>query len=531
MSKYFNGFRGAGATALRSLALAATLAGFGTVASAQSQAASDGAARVETVKPSGRAATAQARGPYEPIKIPAEQAAVPELQLFVGESMVFPAPRVARVAVGKKDVLSAAVLDEKEVIIFGDGVGTTTLFIWHEDGRHQRVKVQVIAGDIGRIAREISAFLATIPTVKTSIIGDKVIVEGEDLSDLDIAKIDELAKRYPQIVNFTNRLGWEQMVFMDVKVVEFPRNKLREIGLRWNAAGGAAFGTIWSPVRYGDEGPFQIDVPPGTGSPPPITDPNGNPLQVPSPVNILSVVNMGITAQLNLLAQQGEAAILAEPQLSARSGTQASFLAGGEFPYSVITELGPQVLFKPFGVKLDILPRVTQNGVIRATIATEVSQIDTSISTPAGPGLSTRKTSTEFNVRNGETLVLGGLLSRRHGVTVDKLPVLGDIPILGALFRSKRFQDDETELVVFVTPTIVDSRSPGLVNRIEQAHGRLQKQLGPQPYLSRPLQPNHDAAQPAQTPPPVPPASGPEFTLAPPAVQAVNPGATEAPVR
>ena len=90
--------------------------------------------------------------------------------------------------------------------------------------------------------------------------------------------------------------------------------------------------------------------------------------------------------------------------------------------------------------------------------------------------------------------------------SVDKVPLLGDIPVLGALFRSKRFQNDETELVVFVTPSIVDSQSPGLVQRVERAQQRLQEQLGPQPYLSAPLQPKHDPAQPKESGPELPPA-------------------------
>jgi len=155
------------------------------------------------------------------------------------------------------------------------------------------------------------------------------------------------------------------------------------------------------------------------------------------------------------------------------------------------------VLFKQYGIKLDIEPKVGLNGVIRATIAAEVSDIDPSYSTAGGPALLSRKTNTEFNVRNGETLVLSGLLQRNVSHDVDKVPFLGDIPVLGALFRSKRFQNKETELVVFVTPTIVDAQTPGLVDRVERTTGRLGEQLGKSPYLSNPLQPGTDAGHPA----------------------------------
>ena len=188
--------------------------------------------------------------------------------------------------------------------------------------------------------------------------------------------------------------------------------------------------------------------------------------------------------------------MLAEPQLSARNGAKASFLAGGEYPYTVSTINGPSVMFKPYGVKLDIQPRVDASGLIRATVETEVSQIDPSVSTPAGPALLSRKTSTEFNLRSGQTMVLSGLIQREQSSNVDKVPLLGDIPVLGALFRSQRFQNKETELVIFVTPTVVDPHSPGLLDRLDKTEQRLQARHGPLPHLSEPLQPGHDPAMP-----------------------------------
>ena len=438
---------------------------------------------------------------YNPIQKQDDQAQIPEIEMFVGESRVFPTPGVARIAVGNGTIMSASALDNKEVLIFANGVGTSSLFVWNEDGRYQRVKINIVPGDTSRFAREIAAFLTTIPNTKASIIGDKVIVEGENLADLDIAKIDELARRYPQIVNFTNRLGWEQMVLIDVKVVEFPVSELKDIGIKWNALGGAVVGGIWSPIRVGSSGPFQIDIQTGATNPVPITGIGGGAAVLPAGLNILSAINLGLNAQLNLLAQSGRATLLAEPQLSARNGSLATFLAGGEFPYTVSTINGTTVQFKPYGVRLDVTPRVDRTGVIRAKIFSEVSTIDGSISTASGPALLTRKTETEFNVRSGETIVLSGLLSRETSKNIDKVPFLGDLPILGALFRSTRFQNKETELVVFVTPTVVDSRSPGLVDKIERTTDRLEQTLGKKPFLTDPIQPEHDPAEVNKTPP------------------------------
>jgi len=455
--------------------------------------------------------------PYAPIKKPTDEGQIPEIEMYVGESRVFPSPGVARIAVGNGAILNAAALDGKEIILFANATGTSSLFVWNEDGRYQRVKINIVPGDTGRFAREIAAFLATIPKAKASIIGDKVIVEGSNLSDADLARIDLLGKRYPQIVNFTNPLGFETMVMLDVKVVEFPTSELKELGLKWNATGGAAIGGIWSPIRRGNNGPYQINIQTGTENPVPITAPGGNgPVALPNGLNVLSALNLGLNATLSALAQQGRTTILAEPQLSARNGAKASFLAGGEFPYAVTTNDGTSILFKPYGVKLDIQPRVDSSGNVRATIETEVSNLDQSVSTPFGPGLLTRKTSTEFNVRSGETIVLSGLIQRETSTNIDKVAGLGDIPIIGALFRSKKFQNRETELVVFVTPTLIDPTSPGIAGRVQKTQERLEDRLGQRPYLTDPLQPGTDPARPdraseprAATPPPPPPPAAP----------------------
>ena len=463
---------------------------------------SEGHGFADSHRPGSKRPARPRRQVDDPVPRLEEPGQIYEIEMFVGESRLLSTPAVARVAVGNGQIMTAAALDKKEVIVFANAVGTSSLFVWNKNGLYQRVKVTIVPGDTSRIVREVAAFLTAIPAAKASIVGDKVIVEGDSLSDADLAKVEQLGLRYPQIVNFTNRLGWEQMVMMDVKVVEFPVTELRDIGIKWTTTGGAAIGGIWGPIRRGDEGPYQINIPSGQDTPAPIVNQDGSaPASVPRGLNILGAANLGFNAQLNLLVQEGKTVILAEPQLSARNGSKASFLAGGEFPYVVSTINGPSVFFKPYGVRLDILPRVDRNGVIRATVEYEVSSIDDSIKTVAGPALRTRKTNTEFNVRSGETIVLSGLLQREDSTNIDKLPFLGDVPILGALFRSRRYQNRETELVVFVTPTLVDSHSPGLVDRVGRTTERLRRNLGKPPYLSQPLQPGQDPARTNEPPP------------------------------
>ncbi|MCC2961277.1 pilus assembly protein N-terminal domain-containing protein [Massilia sp. IC2-278] len=482
----------------------------------------DTAGEILRAKPGARRDAAKTT-PYAPVKKTEDDSQIPEIEMFVGESRVFPTPGVARIAVGNGAILSAAALDEKETILFANGAGSSTLFIWNEDGRYQRIKVNIVPGDIARVARDVAAFMASIPNARTSVVGDKVIVEGNALSDEDREKVAELAKRYPQIVNFTSAIGWEKMVMMDVKVVEFPKSELRDIGLKWNANGGAAIGSIWGPIRRGHDGPYMIDIP-GGGNGLPISDApppgsgagnsNGT-ATIPTSLNVLGALNLGLSAELKFLEQQGTASILAEPQLSARSGYKASFLAGGEFPYSVASQNGVTILFKQYGIKLEIEPRVGRDGIIRAVIESEVSSIDPSVSTPSGPALLTRRTKTEFNTRDGETMVLSGLLQRNISDDVDKVPFLGNLPVLGPLFRSKRYQNRETELVVFVTPTVVDSRSPGLVDRVQKTTERLSERLDRSPYLSDPLQPGSDSNRPDRVPTGTPQQSLPAPATAP----------------
>ena len=161
-----------------------------------------------------------------------------------------------------------------------------------------------------------------------------------------------------------------------------------------------------------------------------------------------------------MLVQTGDAIILAEPRLSARSGGKAEFLAGGEIP--VVTQGGlgsTNVEFKEFGIILKISPIVDDENNVMATVNTEVSAVDASLSVGGVPAFLTRKTTTDVSMKDGETLVLSGLVDRSLGESIDKFPILGDIPVIGALFSSTKWQNDLSELVIFVTPTVFDAQS------------------------------------------------------------------------
>ncbi|VCU71579.1 Type II secretion system protein D precursor [Pigmentiphaga humi] len=411
---------------------------------------------------------------------------LPDVEMAIGETQVFPAPEVGRVAVGNGRVISAATADEREVVVFANDVGSSSLVIWDRAGAMRRMRIQVVAAPPARAQREISAFLAGMPAVRSRAVGDKIIIEGEDLGEADQARVALLAKRYPQVVDFTSQLGWERMVMMDVKVVEIPRSRLRELGVKWNGAstGGLNAGLAWD-AAVGR--PLRAAA--GDASQRPGESPVALPFPSTSPAGYLGI-NALLSAQIQALAQRGEAVVLAQPQLSARSGSTARFLAGGEVPYATIDKNGAtNTTFKPYGVTLQIAPRVDASGTVRSVIDVEVSAVDPSVAATGGPALKVRRTSTEFNVRSGETLVLSGFLSREQSEDLDGLPGLSALPILGPLFGSRRFQRRETELAIFVTPTVVTQRNPALTERIERGERVLRETFGPE-WLNVPVRPD-----------------------------------------
>jgi len=404
------------------------------------------------------------------------------LTLQVGEVKVLAVPDVARVAVGDGQVINAVTTEEKEVIIFARNEGSTALQIWASNGERHRYQVEVAAEGARQVREELRAVLERIPNARISPVGDKLVVEGDELSDSDRERIAALAQRYPQLLDFTGQVGWDRMVLLDVQVLEVPRSKLQELGVRWNpeTEGGFHAGLAW------DGGSRGLEARPGTGG-------SVSPMPMPFPAASVAGyfgVNALLSARINAMAQSGTALMLAQPQLLTRSGSTAEFLAGGEVPYSSTDRNGnATTLFKPYGVSLRITPRLERNGVVRSRIEIEVSSIDSALSIPTGPSLKTRRAATEFNVRSGQTLVMAGFLSREESRNVNKVPGLGDIPLLGEVFKSTRLQHTETELAIFVTPIVVSAEHPDLMHRVEKGRNILASTFKEPEVLNVPVRP------------------------------------------
>lgn len=287
-----------------------------------------------------------------------------------------------------------------------------------------------------------------------------VIAEAEGSTSLRLWHTDNRQSDYNIRVGAIDpetRIRLEKMVHMRVKIVEFRRSALDKLGVDWSdttaGPGMAVAGDLAGNIdfRPQSDAPFS---------------------QLPNTVKPFSTyfgIASNVSSRINLLASSGDATTLAEPVLSTVNGGSASFLAGGEVPYPTVAENGQSVVeFKEYGIKLTISPSIDAMNNVRTTVDTEISQLDPAVSVQGAPGLLTRRIKTLVNVRSGETIVLSGLLSSESSQDVDKVPGIGNLPIIGHFFKSSAERNSVSELVVFLTPIIVDPSSASLSQRHQQ---------------------------------------------------------------
>jgi len=388
------------------------------------------------------------------------------IELYVGQVHLIRAGELKRVAVGNGKVIQATALDGGQVLVIPEAAGQSTLHLWGKDGSETSFAISVVPADVNRLLDEIRAMLGESSRVRARIVGDKVVLEGSELSEEEAARMTEIARRYPQVVNLISRVGLERMIEMDVRMLEIRRDLLEDIGVRWNGSmQGPSFGILGDLHRSRAFRPGGAAAEAGleTGT------------RVAPFATALGLAS-SITSVINLLVQNGDAVVLAEPRLSCRSGGSARFIAGGELPVPFASGLGTvSVGFKEYGVKFDVSPVASESGVIAAKIATEISAINFEIQVQDVPGLLKRRAETEVNLRENETLVIAGLLSEESSKAIDRLPGLGEIPILGKLFRSREFRDRKTDLVVFITPRFVGPASVTQREAIERSAQRLEQ--------------------------------------------------------
>lgn len=396
----------------------------------------------------------------------AESADREQLELYVGEVRVLQVGELRRIAIGNGKVLQASALDRGQLLLIPEAPGQSVLYLWTRDGAERHLSISVVPADASRMLSEVRAMLGDTPGVTPRIVGDKVVIEGSGVSEEQAVRIAEVAGRYPQIVNLVSRMGRERMIEMDVRMVEIRRDAMKNLGVKWSGtAQGPSFGLIGDLQRSAAFGAGGAAAQAG--------------LEVRSRIAPFATtlgIATSIGSMINLMVQNGDAVVLAEPRLACRSGGSARFVAGGELPIPQTSGLGAtSVSFREYGVKFDVSPVASESGVIAAKIATEISAIDFEVLVQEVPGLLKRRAETEVNLRENETLVIAGLMTEETSRSIDRVPGLGELPILGPLFRSRNFRDRRSDLVVFITPRFVGADSPSNIAAIEQSAERLER--------------------------------------------------------
>jgi pilus assembly protein CpaC len=387
---------------------------------------------------------------FSALWLPALASKEHSLELEVGSSHVLRHKSVHRLAVGNGQILQASALSPTEAIVFGKRPGTTTINIWITKTSHITYRVHVRPEGYGQAMKEVKAILASIPGARTTTAAGRVLLEGDDLTETEKSTLGRLAGRYPDFIEFANQSEWERMVMLDVQVIEIPSARMHELGVRW-----------------------ETNVSLGMQS------------------TRLAFTSL-VSARLAALSKTGEAIVLAQPQLLARSGSTASFSAGGEVPYTTQDKDGrAHTTFKKYGVHLNITPQIGRNLGVRSKIEIEVSTVDQTLASSAGPALKVRRASTDFNVRSGQTLVLGGFISREQSDDTEGVPGISEIPVFGQLFGVKRAHRSQTELAIFVTPIVIDASHADLVQRTSNAKSLLKDRFPDAPRLNTPLGGDH----------------------------------------
>ena len=391
----------------------------------------------------------------------AEDMAEDVIELYVGQIKILKVGNIKRLAVGNAKIASTSLLNNGQLLLIAESEGDSNIHIWFNNGDEKdfTVRVDKQFGTLSDAAQEVQALLADVSGLKVRTVGDKIVLSGRVDSSNENA-ISTVAGIYPQIMDLTQKtdpkeydaleLPKNKMVFMNIKITEFNKNYLENLGINWD-----------NPIS-GPAAAFALDASTNdifrvTPSTPSLGD--LLPRSARSPLGYFGIA-FEISSRINFAVNSGNALILAEPRLATRSGGEANFLAGGEIPLKVTNALGSSnVEFKEFGISLQIKPEVDQNDNIRASVSTEVSAVDNSVAVDGIPGFLTRKTSADISMRSGETLVISGLINQQASKDISGLKYLSDIPILGELFKSKTFRDNKSELVIFVTPTVFDADS------------------------------------------------------------------------
>lgn len=376
-----------------------------------------------------------------------------------------------RVSIANPAIADVVLISPRQLQLNGMAIGTTSLIVWEKGVTAPAFFDIIVTGDLTQLELMIRD---TAPNAKINVeyAKDTIILSGTASNDQTVARVLQVAKAYtPNVVNHI-RIDEPPQVVLEVKVAQVDKTSLKRLGLSLIVKGNNAEGfynTISAPQGGStvttSGGATTITSGTGTG-----IAGNVPALGTYNPLEAfqagVSYFPGGIGAVLQALTTKNLAKILAEPNLLVRSGQKGEFLAGSKIPYNVVTSIGgtatTSIVFEQVGIKLNFAPEVMENGLISLKIdPAEVSSIAGTLQVNGYPIIDTRTVKTVAELKEGESLILAGLLSEEDIKTMSKIPLLGDIPILGALFRSTQKDIKEKELVFFITPKLVKPSAPG----------------------------------------------------------------------
>lgn len=389
----------------------------------------------------------------------AQQDASDELVVAVGKSVLVDlAKPIQRISLGFGEIAEASAMSPSEVLINGKAAGETSLIVWEAGGGRHFFNIKVLASNavandqLEAIRRELRMELPG-QEVRVNADNGNIFLRGsvKDLTSSDRAV--QIASTAGKVVNllYVDVPATEPQILLKVRFASIDLTQERQLGLNLYSLG--ATNSIGS-------------VSTGQFSPPTVTASGGTATVNAPPLNInIYRPDLALGATLQALETKGVVQVLAEPNLLVENKKQASFLAGGQYPYPVVQGVGGgsagavTIQFQQFGVRLNFIPTIMPGNQIHLQVAPEVSALDYSngvtISGFTVPGIDIRKVNTDVDLSEGESFVIGGLLDNRVTQSFQKIPFIGDIPVLGKFFQSIQRTKNNTELIVIVTPVIV----------------------------------------------------------------------------
>ena len=362
----------------------------------------------------------------------------------------------AEVSVANPEIADVQPISNRTIYIFGQRRGTTSLTLFGADGRLITNVVLRVLADLSELKERLDQLLPG-EGIEVRAAGDTIVLSGVVSGAAKVDRALSLARAYAgdAVVNMMS-VGGTQQVLLKVKVAEINREVGKNLGVSITALGA------------GNRARPRIDI--GDSTRLDLGDDDDTLIEDLSPAlgtfsgvfgAIFTIADSFLLdVRIDALEANGFAKTLSEPNLISLSGVEANFLAGGEVPIPVAGEEGEvTVTFKPVGVNLNFLPVVLDNDMINVSVSAEVSQVDPSIATVTDGievvGFQTRRATTTVELRDGQAFAIAGLLQENFEDTISQVPWLGDIPVLGALFRSASYQRGETELVIFVSVHLV----------------------------------------------------------------------------